>query len=279
MITGVKDPNRFLYHYTKARTVIDYILKDFTLRLGPYTQTNDPKETKAWEFDLGTNQTRDLGKQNINELSEQMNQILKSKTGVLCFCQDDDGLTGSHLEDVTRRGFMKPRMWAQYGDNHRGLCLVIDKTRFLNAFKVATERELFSVHGLVAYANRSFLHGSAGYVYTINVDFLEDHGIEKFCWAYIKQHYKNLFFEKMTDWSSEKEYRCLIFRSVSEAFLVSIRDSLRGIMFGESVDPDHVLEVQELTATIGVETMGIIWKNACPWYDYGNPLYSPALRK
>lgn len=38
-----KDQDRFLYHYTSAKTVIDYILNDKQLRLGRYINTNDPK--------------------------------------------------------------------------------------------------------------------------------------------------------------------------------------------------------------------------------------------
>ncbi len=44
MIVGVTDSDRFLYHYTSARTAIDFILKNRTLRFSSYTNTNDPTE-------------------------------------------------------------------------------------------------------------------------------------------------------------------------------------------------------------------------------------------
>lgn len=279
MINGLTDSDRYLYHYTKARTAVDHILKDYTLRMGPYAKTNDPKETKSWQFDLGTNQERDLGAYRMSELSDRMNKSLKSKTSVLCFSKDERNLTGSNIDDVTKRGFMKPRMWAQYADNHRGVCLVIDKAKMLQSFDVAMETEPLSVHGPVQYVNRSFLHGSDGYVYTISVDHIEQHGFEQFCWDYIRQFYRTLFFEKMTDWSTEHEYRCIAFRDSEESLYLDIRSCLVGILIGESADPADVETIQELASPNGVEIMGISWKNGCPWYDYGNPVYSPALRQ
>ncbi|OGI65958.1 MAG: hypothetical protein A2W18_00160 [Candidatus Muproteobacteria bacterium RBG_16_60_9] len=65
----VASAEELLYHYTNATTALDYIVKNRTLRFGIYIGTNDPKESKAWEFDLGTNANRDLGKiQNVRGL-------------------------------------------------------------------------------------------------------------------------------------------------------------------------------------------------------------------
>lgn len=61
MVVNVRDHTKYLYHYTDAKTAIEFILKNRTLKFGPYTGTNDPKERKNWLFDFGTNQGRDLG--------------------------------------------------------------------------------------------------------------------------------------------------------------------------------------------------------------------------
>jgi hypothetical protein len=61
MIENITSSNQLLYHYTRADTAFDHILKSRTLQLGSYIGTNDPKETKIWEFDLGTNENRDPG--------------------------------------------------------------------------------------------------------------------------------------------------------------------------------------------------------------------------
>ena len=56
MIHGVTSVEELVYHYTTAETARDHILRNKTLKLGTYAKTNDPKETKTWQFNLG--QTR-----------------------------------------------------------------------------------------------------------------------------------------------------------------------------------------------------------------------------
>ncbi|MGC2223688.1 MAG: hypothetical protein WA624_15715, partial [Methylocella sp.] len=57
MVETLTSTSKYIYHYTPwAKT----ILKTHTLKFGMYTHTNDPKESKDWEFDLGTNENADL---------------------------------------------------------------------------------------------------------------------------------------------------------------------------------------------------------------------------
>ena len=78
MIENITSSDQLVCHYTKARTAIDFILKDRTLLFGSYINTNDPKESKNWEFNYGTNEGRDLAKYNMKELSEWLSSNLKN---------------------------------------------------------------------------------------------------------------------------------------------------------------------------------------------------------
>ena len=149
--------DQFLYHYTKDNTAYDYILKNRTLPFGKYNNTNDPKETKNWEFDLGTNQNRDLGKYNMKEMSSWLSIELKCKTKLACFSMDADPLTGNHMQDIFNRGFCKPRMWAQYAANHTGVCLVFHRAKLLQAINTAFEANNLILSGPIHYNNRSVL--------------------------------------------------------------------------------------------------------------------------
>ncbi|MDP7781649.1 DUF2971 domain-containing protein, partial [Acinetobacter baumannii] len=83
----------YLYHYTKASTAIDYILKNKNLQLGSMLNTNDPKESKNWLFELGTNENADLDKYDLFDTSSKVDFIIKSSTYMLCFTKDKE-LTG-----------------------------------------------------------------------------------------------------------------------------------------------------------------------------------------
>lgn len=95
MIDRCTSVDRLLYHYTKASTATDHILKNRLLQFGSYAYTNDPKESKAWRFDAGTNEDRDLGKYKMEELSTWLSKELKDRTKLACFSTDTAPLSGA----------------------------------------------------------------------------------------------------------------------------------------------------------------------------------------
>ncbi|WP_318468306.1 DUF2971 domain-containing protein [Photobacterium leiognathi] len=133
MYTFLNDSKKYVYHYTSVDTAVDYILKDETLLVSCYNKTNDPKETKDWFFIPGSNHGRCLDKYTPEYLSKIMNPVIKEATHVICFTKDEV-LTGN-FNDMARRGFCKPRMWAQYGDKHKGVCLIFDFKELSEAFR------------------------------------------------------------------------------------------------------------------------------------------------
>ena len=65
MIEGVTSADQYIYHYTPFAKVI---LQNRTLKFGMYIKTNDPKESKDWQFDLGTNENADVGRYDMQAL-------------------------------------------------------------------------------------------------------------------------------------------------------------------------------------------------------------------
>ena len=273
MIIGHKDHTKYLYHYTSIDKLENYIFKSRKLRFSPYASTNDPKESKDWAFSLHTSENRDLIKY-TPDISKNFSSRIKHKARILCFCQDEAGLSGIHLDDIARRGFAKPRMWAQYGDNHAGACLVLNREKF----KDYVENELVPgnlvISGPVHYHNRSHLLGPESQPYTIYIDLVEKHGWEQYTQWHVETFYKELFFEKMRDWSGEDEFRFLCYGDSNNDALIDITHSLVGIMFGASTAVSDVKKIRNLLKGMSVNTMGIDWKNCSPWYDFGNLEYS-----
>ena len=280
MIESIKSVDKYLYHYTKCETAIDFILKDNTLRLNNYNKTNDPKEVKDWQFDIGSNEGADLGKYNSNELSTWLSKELKEKTRLLCFSQDTAPLSGNHLSDIFNRGFCKPRMWAQYGDNHRGLCLVFDRVKLTHQINEQLARNHLVLDSQVKYRNRNVipnLFASDDQQYCINIDHLQKVGKVKYVADHLAMHFERLFFEKMNDWSGENEWRCIVFSDSEADLYVNYGNSLVGVMFGDNTEEDDIISVMNMTNRTGVSHMGLKWKNCSPWYDY-NLRYTKGIR-
>lgn len=261
-----KNSGQYLYHYTKIETAIEFIIKDKALRFSRFDSTNDPKESKDWLFSLGTNQNRDLSGYNHEKLSKLISDRIKTTTQLLCFSRDKE-LTGNHMVDISKRGFCKPRMWAQYGGNHTGVCLIFD-------FKMLSQEisDNFSnttwLAANVIYKDRLLAEIQVDPAYTIGVDEIEKWGEEEYAFSHSQQYAKRLFFEKGSDWKNEDEYRWVLFDR-SEQIYFNYRNSLKGIMFGEYCSRNDISEVVNLTRNEGIKFQKLKWRNCAPWYDFG----------
>jgi hypothetical protein len=278
MIENLTSTDQFIYHYTSARTALDYILKKRSLRFGSYINTNDPKETKTWQFDIGTNEKRDLGKYNMTELSEWLSKELKQKAKLACFSTDTKPLTGDHIADIFKRGYCKPRMWAQYAKKHTGVCLVFDRQKLSELIDAQLGALHLILSGPVKYRDRGIVRNLNEQQYMINIDVLESVGPEAYVRSHLLTNQQVLFFEKMNDWKDESEFRWVVFTETKAALYLDYKDSLVGIMFGENTEELIIQHIMDLTEARGLRYMGLKWKNCSPWYDYENLRYISGIK-
>lgn len=279
MIEHVTSTDSFLYHYTKTSTARDFILKDRSLRFSSYSGTNDPKETKTWQFDLGTNENRDLGKYKMDELSTWLSSELKRAARLACFSMDSGPLTGNHLSEIFKRGFCKPRMWAQYAENHSGVCIVFDRIKLTQQIAAQFGRSHNLLFGAVKYVDRSVIRRLDDQPYMINLDVLESVGKKEYPNLHLRTHYQRLFFEKMTDWRDEVEWRWIVFAEHDDDDLyLKLEGCVAGIMFGEKTAEKDIQDIMDQTESWGIRYMGLKWKNCSPWYDFGNLRYMPGIK-
>lgn len=270
-----KEQDKYLYHYTSAETAIEHIIRKKQLKLGRYVNTNDPRETKNWEFSLGTNEKRDLSKYDLKEISQRFTHTLKYRTNLSCFCQDRM-LTGDHTRDIFDRGFGKSRMWAQYTDNHKGVCIVFDRSIIRKAVEDQFGAKFPVYGGPVIYKDRLItevnnpLRG-----YTIDVDFLEKLGFEEYVKAHVESHHKALFFEKVTDWSNENEFRVVVFGEREEDLYLNIDNAIAGVVFGTDCSEENISKAVSECGKGNVQFEQIVWKNCTPWFSFSRMEWLP----
>lgn len=211
-------------------------------------------------------------------MSDWLSATLKTSTRVACFCMDSPPLTGDHLREIFNRGFCKPRMWAQYGASHTGVCLIFRKDRLVEAAQKRFGQSVPLLFGPVRYINRSIvpkLFSPDEQQYMINLDVLEKIGREQYLLRHIGTHYQRLFFEKMTDWENEREWRIVAIVSDDKDILLPFRDALAGVMFGESADVETMRGLMEEAKAYSPWFMALKWKNCSPWYHYEHKLFMP----
>lgn len=277
MILGFRDFDELVYHYTSASTAFEHILREGTLRLGVYEGTNDPKESKTWQFNLGTNEGRDLGKYKSQKTSQQFSALLKANAKLACFATDTAPLTGNHIEDILNRGFCKPRMWAQYADNHRGVCLAFRRSALLAEIQAQASKAII-LSGKVTYRNQPLVRPLTAHEFMIDVDLYESLGPLAYARSHLQRHSQPLFFEKLQDWRDESEWRIVVLGTAPGPLDIKYRDALVGVIHGADLDESLSWAIAEMTEGTSISHMGLLWKNSNPWYNYEAMRWSPSDR-
>lgn len=143
-------------------------------------------------------------------------------------------------------------MWAQYSEDHEGICIVFDKDLFENALKITGYKHIkekeeyvklshqpFYISDIISYTSKlkfSLYHQIINYDNCYNnEDIYED------LYNYILFEKEPLLFQKHLDWSGEDEYRYVTFNSTSVGNMINIKDCLEEIHFG-ILTPGIVIE-------------------------------------
>lgn len=115
------EPGRHLFHYTSAEVAVLHILPQRRLRLSPYTRMRDPQEAKTWPLELAPGESLAT-----TELLPGGIELLHRTSFLLSLSRDE----GARPRD---RGYGLERTWEEYAQDHRGVCLVFDGKRLLDA--------------------------------------------------------------------------------------------------------------------------------------------------
>lgn len=242
----------FVYHYTTARTAIDYILRGRSLRLGSLSGVNDPKESKFRDFTFYARGAKSIANFK-SSLFDEVCGDLASNTYALC-C----GVSG---EDHNGRedGALHPHMWANYAGRHTGVCLVLDKGLLHEGVvSAAAGNQIFC--GEVKYHDLDELGSLSAPAYSLYLeDWCKDR--EGYFDFHVNNYSERLFFLKHRDWRDENEYRWIVRSRAGSQFFVDISKALVKVVVGHEIsEPDlHYVKIQ--CAAIGVPVHRVIWNS------------------
>ena len=262
------DHELYLYHYTRVETARDCILRSRSLKISSFRNTNDPKETKDWEFNYALGD-ENPGIEETNIVGSAIASEIKCKSKVICFSKDNNFTDINPLNQVFSRGFAKPRMWAQYGANHSGVCLIFNK-KILD--KNITEQFGSSrndiYQGSVSYVNRSISEDIYKSAYTVNYPYYKRLGLAEYTKRHLYTHSPRLFFEKSTDWQGEDEYRWVIVGDEMDDLYLKFDNALAGVVFGEATSEQDISQIVNMAKSGGVQFEKMKWKNCTPWLSF-----------
>lgn len=251
-----------LYHYTTAEALAA-ILHSKAFRFSDLSKTNDPRETAMLRLAI---QRRT---ENRSDLAPaEFTRRIRAGVKVACMTVDRDPLPSIAYEDgqgYLHRGFARPRNWSQYGDHHRGACLLFARDPFVAAAEAeAAAQGLTLEHGSVAYHDRQTNARADGTLLDLSSEEF-DADPDALAVSIRRKWSKELFFTKFVDWASECEYRLAVYELPPNAeFHLPIKDTLAGILLGADYPPVERAVVRERLRLAGIPE---VWLGKMDWDD------------
>lgn len=205
------------------------------IRCNSFRFMNDPRERCAWRF-----RTHDNIPNNIMEIESEFANFIKERIGLLCFAMDHPQVRDLEMNRSNADyyyGYHRPRMWAQYADNHQGVCLVFNREKLIQCMEETLEPFGNLYHGQIDYfdgtSTPQYLHGEIEDDVT---DLLVEHRFDEL----EQQMFQNndriqaYFFRKHSDWRDEAEYRFVFqnHKTDRQEFQIPCIESLDKVILG-----------------------------------------------
>jgi Protein of unknown function (DUF2971) len=257
-LTGL---GNWLAHYTTAAVAFEHILPSGELRMSPYRLMRDPAENKEGPSLATQLPDRPDASQSLFEallLASEVHQGAR-----LLSLTHDAMQYGDGVHDVFGCAWARPRLWEQYADQHRGVCLVFHRPRFEAACTARFQQLGVRYHlGEVAYTPSGYA-GSEGKKLT-DPRIFEEHLRADALIEHIERHHRDFFFLKTDDWSSEHEYRAVILGHDDEFAFVPFGESIATVIMGERFPAWQAPGVLSACASAGVQARQIGWFGGRP---------------
>ena len=237
------DDEKCVAHYTPFESGMK-ILTSNELRLGRVERLCDPRErTFGWieidSFVEDGSSTLDFVRRESKITAAK--ERFQKNCRILCTCTRVVSERTYCL--VESSAFGRPRMWAQYGDQGRGLCLVLDPDKVQDALKKKAKHQRHLLSGKVEYW--SWLSRGGGGAWLPSEPEIDWDTVDLFDLINKNDMIRSALFKKSVDWRDESEHRWLLYSEEGGDVSLVLDQCLVGIVLGpntEDVDLETVLE-------------------------------------
>jgi hypothetical protein len=256
------EDDELLCHYTRAETALDHLLPSRKLRMNSFRRMRDPLENK--ELHKMLRFTGGVEPEGFSlEEAQGIVGDLRGQMRILSMTTDAAGYEDKEIR-AFGRAYARPRMWEQYAEDHRGVCLAFSKDCMIGPFYERTKCFGAASCSPVRYTRGGFAVSPAR---LIDAKGITDLGAETSLTKHVSEHHEDLWFLKLSDWDSEYEYRFLVFAPTvpkDDPIDVPFGECLTAIILGEHFDPGRLPQARQLAGELGVRLCGLDWGSGRP---------------
>lgn len=186
-------------------------------------------------------------------------QQLKQRIKVLCLTGDSD--LPFEKVGAFARGYARPRMWQQYGDDHRGACLLLSRHLLTGAMAEKVRTAKVGLQGPVKYTDTA-LHNPRGVSSLSRWDRHCDQRVA--VEQHVKSNWQHYFFTKLVDWRSEYEHRLVLLGEAGTAEFLDCGRAITAVVLGHDFPREEKSDATAACAAAGVSLWQITWDGGYP---------------
>ncbi|ARR51888.1 DUF2971 domain-containing protein (plasmid) [Photobacterium damselae subsp. damselae] len=249
-----------LFHFTRKEIVLEHILCNKTLRMGEFSGTNDPQEYKPKLMDTVGFELEEHHDKKLEKVETIIDSLLREKSKFISFCQNDivDNRLFSH-------GVLKSRMWAQYGENHKGACIVVSKSKLINQLETKFKSNYHIYCRNIQYEEPN-LDRNIPYL-DINCSELNSLSASEIAIKFVTQHTKECFFTKQPDYKDEMEFRCVVIPTSFESeppIYIDLLQCVHSVILGDAFPKVYKPTMLDLAHKLSIPIKKLHWES----HDY-----------
>ncbi|MEZ8842795.1 DUF2971 domain-containing protein [Vibrio splendidus] len=247
-----------LFHFTSKETALEYILFNRTLLMGEFSGTNDPQEYKPKLTGAIGGGWEEHHNKKVDDATSSIDQLLRVKSKFLSLCQNDivDGNLRAH-------GALKSRMWAQYGDNHKGACVVLSKAKLIDQLKAQLKANYRIHYSDVRYEEPDLNRN----IPCLNIDGseLDSLSSSEIAINYVNKYIEELFFTKQPDYKDEMEFRYVAtptsLESVSVPIYIDLLKCVHSVILGDAFPKVYQPTILNLAQQLSIPIKKLHWEH------------------
>ena len=249
-----------IFHYTTMSVLLTHIGWTKKLKLGKRRDSRNPDEYKKWNYTAVGWESNTVSDEQVTkaffDVNRTINDIVQNDFDVACFTIHE---LSSETKDqpvyIKRRGYMRPRMWSQYGNDHMGVCLAISKKLLLDS--VRTQYPSIKV-----FANQvKYLNDEEIIRRMRPMDAIKMATDSEYSTQFIFNNIEEIFFMEDEDFRDESEFRIVLHNKNCENFYLNINEFLLGILVGDRVPKGLNENLKKVADLLGFNIKRLWWEN------------------
>jgi hypothetical protein len=157
-------------------------------------------------------------------------------------------------------GYSRARMWEQYAEIHKGVCLVFKRAELTELARAQIEHRAGRVvDGPVCYSATGLMGTSARSLTPMR-------GVvpEEFAAQHLAEHAGSFFLLKLVDWESEHGYRFVELTPGNACTYVNFGESLKAVILGAEFPVWQISSAKEMCRPLGAQVWQMGWHDNRP---------------